>query len=262
MKGFPVSPMTRMTRITLRTLLRTAALLLGLALPLASAHVEGMVLPIRQAEVCAPVSSRILELKVREGDVVKVGQPLAILYGKPEELEMQRAKVLLERREFEAKGAKRLFDNKIIPEAKALESRIDLDLARLQYESAIEQVRLRTVLAPLDGVVVARTREVGEAVSSAQTLFRILDLSRVIVQCGAEPADARRLVLGQKLRVRLLPPAEVSDYEGEVVLVAPYVDSEGKVPLRVEVDNAAGRIRSGHRAQVIFPGQSDRGGSR
>ena len=228
-----------------------ALLLLGPAL--AAAPVEGLVLPIRQAEVCASVSSRILELKVRECDVVKAGQPLAILYGKPEELEMQRAKVLLERREFEAKGAKKLFDSKIIPEAKALESRIDLDLARLQYEAAVEQVRLRTVVAPLDGVVVARTREVGEAVSTAQTLFRILDLSRVMVQCGAAPAEARRLTLGQKLRVHLLPPAEPLDYEGEVVLVAPYVDGEGKVPLRVVVDNAEGRIRSGHKAQVLLP---------
>ncbi len=245
MEGFPVSPMQ------LRVPFYSAALLL-LGPSLAAAAIDGLVLPIRQAEVCAPVSSRILELKVREGDVVKAGQPLAILYGKPEELEMQRAKVLLERREFEAKGAKKLFDSKIIPEAKALESRIDLDLARLQYEAAVEQVRLRTVVAPLDGVVVARTREVGEAVSTAQTLFRILDLSSVVVQCGADPAEARRLSPGQKVRVHLLPPAEVSDYVGEVVLVAPYVDGEGKVPLRVVVDNAAGRIRSGHRAQVIL----------
>ena len=106
--------------MTLRPFFLPAALLLGLMSPVASATVDGLVLPIRQAEVSAPVSSRILELKVREGDVVKVGQPLAILYGKPEELEMQRAKVLLERRGFEDKGAKRLYDNKIIPEAKAL----------------------------------------------------------------------------------------------------------------------------------------------
>jgi hypothetical protein len=78
----------------------------------------------------------------------------------------------------------------------------------------------------------------------------------VVVRCGADPAEARRLSPGQKVQVHLLPPAEVSDYVGEVVLVAPYVDGEGKVPLRVVVDNAAGRIRSGHRAQVILPAQS------
>ena len=107
--------------------------------------------------------------------------------------------------------------------------------------------------------MVARTREVGEAVSSAQTLFRILDLSRVVVRCGAEPAEARRLSLGQKLRVHLLPPAEPLDCEGEVVLVAPYVDAEGRVPLRVVVDNTAGRIRSGHKAQVLLPGDGSPG---
>lgn len=128
---------------------------------------EGQVLPYRQVEVSAPVSSRIVDMRVKEGETVKAGQPLALLYGKLEELEMQRAKALLERREFEAKGAKRLYDSKIIPEARALESRIDLELARLQYETAAEQVRLRTIVAPMDGIVVERYRDEGEAVSGA-----------------------------------------------------------------------------------------------
>ena len=36
--------------------------------------------PYRQVEVSAPVSSFIVEMKVKEGDVVKAGQPLAQLF--------------------------------------------------------------------------------------------------------------------------------------------------------------------------------------
>ena len=115
----------------LRPLLLAATLLTGWVPGAAAVPVEGLILPIRQSEVCAPVASRILELKVGEGEVVKAGQTLALLDGKLEELEMRRAKVLLERREFEARSTQRLFDSKIIPEAKALESRIELELARL-----------------------------------------------------------------------------------------------------------------------------------
>jgi RND family efflux transporter MFP subunit len=216
------------------------------------APLVGVVLPIRQVEVSAPVSSRIEAMKVKEGDAVKAGQPLAQLYGRLEELEMQRAKALLERREFEAKGARRLFENRIIPEAKALESRIELDLARLQYETAAEQVRLRTVLSPLDGVVVRRTHEAGEAVSAAQPLFRILDLSRVVVQVGVGPKTLANLAPGRKVRVSLLQGAEPLVVEGEVVLVDPCADAEGRVRVRVEVANPEGRIRSGFQAQVDF----------
>jgi RND family efflux transporter MFP subunit len=220
----------------------------------AGALVEGVVLPFRQVDVSAPVSSRVVDMKVKEGDAVKEGQPLAQLYGKLEELEMQRAKALLERREFEAKGAKRLYDNKIIPEAKALESRIELDLARLQFEIAAEQVRLRTVLAPMDGLVVTRTRDVGEAIAAAQPLFRILDLSRVLVQVAVEPRAASALPLGRKVRVSLPQMSETRTVEGEVMLVDPFADTDGKVRVRLVVDNPDRRIRSGIRAVVELPG--------
>ena len=220
-----------------------------LLLGAAPAPVEGLVLPFRQAEICASVPGRLLELKAAEGQAVTEGQVLAVLDGRLEELEMQRAKVLVERREFEAKGAKKLYDSKIIPEAKALESRIELDLARLHYETAAQQVKLRTIVSPMAGVVAVRTHEAGESVSPTQPLFRILDLSRVVVQCAVTPEVLGSLKPGQKVRVHL--PA--GDCEGEVLLVATFADAEGKVQVKVVVENPERRIRPGLKAQVLLP---------
>lgn len=235
--------------------LRFLSLLLSgqVALSAGGLALEGRVLPYRQVEVSAPVSSRIVDMRVKEGEVVKAGQPLALLYGKLEELEMQRAKALLERREFEAKGAKRLYDSKIIPEARALESRIDLELARLQYETAAEQVRLRTIVAPMDGIVVERYRDAGEAVSGAQPMFRLMDLSRVVVQCAVGPTALAAFTPGRKVRVVLLEPEGTASAEGEVSLVDPCADAAGKIRVKVVVPNPEGRFRAGLRAQVLVP---------
>lgn len=239
--------------MSFRSLLILTILSSGLISVSAGTPVGGLVQPFRQVDVSAPVSSRITELKVGEGEAVQEGQTLALLYGKLEELEMMRAKALLERREFEAKGAKRLYDSRIIPEAKALESRIELDLARLHYETAAEQVRLRTVQTPLAGVVVARHREVGEAVSTAQPLFRILDLSRVVVVCAVDPKALAGLAAGQKARVTLPQMPETGTLEGEVALVDPCADAAGLVRVKVVVENPERRIRSGLRALVELP---------
>ncbi len=228
-------------------------LLICQALTAGGLALEGRVFPFRQVEVSAPVSSRITELRVAEGEVVKAGQPLAQLYGKLEELEMQRAKAMLERREFEAKGAKRLYDSKIIPEGRALESRIELELARLQYETAAEQVRLRTVVAPMDGVVVTRYHEVGEAVSGAQPMFRLMDLSRVLIQCAASPESLAALTPGRKVRVLVIESSGTEHVEGEVTLVDPCADAKGKVRVKVVVANPDRRIRAGLKAQVLLP---------
>ncbi len=211
---------------------------------------EGVVVPYRQVEVCAPVSSFIVELKVKEGEPVKAGQPLALLYGKLEELEMQRAKMVLTRREYEAKAAKNLYANKVIPETKALESGYELEMARLNYETAMENVKLRTILAPIDGLVVEKCRDLGEAVSSAQPVFRILDFSKVIVLCAVKSEKMGRLTVGQKVNARIPQLEGAPTFPGEIVLVDPHADSAGLFRVKVLVDNPDLRIRVGLKAVV------------
>ncbi len=213
----------------------------------------GLVLPFRQMDVPAPVSSRLVELKVKEGEAVKAGQPLAQLYAGAEELELQRAKILLERREFEAKGARRLYDGKVIPEARALDARLELELARIQVETAAEQVRLRTLLAPIDGQVVEVRRELGEAVAASQPVFRILDLSRVYVQCAVNAEAIGRLGVGQKVAVRFPQIQGLPSVQGDLVLVDPCADAAGLFRVKVLVENPDRRLRAGLKALVEPP---------
>jgi len=237
--------------VIMRSSLPCLVFLLWVALPaLAAPPWEGVVLPYRQADLAAPVSSRLVEVKVREGEAVKAGQPLAQLYGRLEDLELARAKAQLERRDFEAKGAKRLFDSKVIPEARAMESRIEQELARLQYETAAEQVRLRLLLAPFDGVVVARYRELGESVATSQPVFRLLDLSKVYVQCAVLPEELGTLAPGQTLQVRLPQLPGSPTFTGTLLLVDPCADPQGHFRLQVLVENPDGKLRSGLKALV------------
>jgi RND family efflux transporter MFP subunit len=214
---------------------------------------EGLVVPFRQVEVSAPVSSFIVEMQVKEGDRVKAGQLLAHLYGKLDELELKRAKALLERREFEAQGVKRLFDSRIIPEAKALEARIELDLARLNFETATEQVRLRSLVAPIDGVVVERYREVGEAVQAFQRIYRIVDLSKVFIVCALKPDQLAHTALGQRRSVSFPEWQAVTPLQAEVVFFDPCVDASGFIRMKLLLDNPGGHLHGGIKALVEGP---------
>lgn len=232
------------------------ARLLPFLLPLAlgaTSPLEGLVVPFRQVALSPAVASRVLELHVKEGEAVTAGQPLAELYGKLEELEMRRAKAVLERREFEAKGARKLFDNKVIPEAKALEARIELDLARLNYETAQEQVRLHTLVSPIDGVVVECHLEKGEAVTPDRPVFRILDCSKVYIVCQARAGTLPRLALGRKLTVRLPELAERPALQAEVVLVGPCLDAAGLLRVKLLVADQVPFTLVGQKAIVELP---------
>ncbi len=219
----------------------------------AAEPLEGRVVPYRQAEVSAPVSSFLVDMKVQEGEFVKAGQPLAQLYSRLDELEMKRTKAVLERREFEAKGVKSLYDSRIIPEAKALEARIELDLARLNFETAAEQVRLRALLAPIDGLVVEHYREVGEAVQAAQRVLRIVDLSRLHILCRLRPEQAVLAAPGQKWPVRFPQLPEEPVFQAEVVFVDPCADASGLTRVKLLLQNPGGRVHGGFTALVECP---------
>ena len=242
----------------LYSLRRLAGLLLaGACLPLAVradlARLDGIVLPFKEVVVSSPVQSTIVSIAVREGDTVKSGQRIAQLYSQLEELDLGRAKAILEKRKFDHRGAKRLFDDKIVPEDKELEARIELELAQLQHDIAAENVRIRAITSPLDGIVVERLREAGESVSASQPLFRIVDISRVYVQFFISAEELPRFSLGQKLTARFDVLKESPAFSGQVDFIDPRVDaSSGLIRVRLLIENPRQLIKAGMRGAVTL----------
>lgn len=240
----------------LTSLRRPASVLLGiLCLPLAAladlARLDGIVLPIKEVVVSSPVQSTIETIAVREGDTVKQGQPLARLYSALEELDLRRTESVLQKRLFDHRSAKRLFDDNIVPEDKELEARIELELAQLQRDIAAENVRLRTIISPLDGVVVEKLREAGEAVSATQPLFRIIDISRVYFQFFIRSEEIAHFTLGQEFAVSFDTLNSNRPFTGTVDFIDPRVDaSSGLIRVRLLIDNPDHLIKAGMRTTV------------
>lgn len=225
-----------------------------LALPAADQQFEGLILPFREVVVASPVQSSITTIPRKEGDTIKAGETLALLYSRIEELDMLRAKAALEKKEFDNRSAANLYADKIISEDEALKNKIELDLARLQYEQAAELFLQRTVKAPISGLIVEKNREVGETVTSAQPLFRLVDITRLFVQFYVRAEDAGSLHLGNTVSIRcpIVHPDRV--FNGVVDFIDPRVDAaSGLMRVKVLLDNPDGAIKPGLRAIVTPP---------
>ena len=242
----------------MRLRLSFSALLLAASATALAAAVEypGLVLPLKEVVVSAPVQARIERLAVKEGDRVKAGDTLAQLYSRIEELDTQRTKSALEKREFDFKGSKNLSADSIISQDEALKAKIELDLARLQHEQAIEVLAQRTIKAPLDGIVVEKHQEAGETVAASQPLFRLVDISRLYVQFYVRAEDASAIQLGDIIEVRC-PVADAKRvFPGKVDFLDPRVDAaSGLLRVKVLLDNADAALKPGLRATVSIPGR-------
>ncbi|WP_438483307.1 efflux RND transporter periplasmic adaptor subunit [Oleiharenicola lentus] len=244
------------------TRLKFFAFVVGCLTNLVQAHAadalrfDGLVLPFKEVVISSPVQSSIQSIHFKEGDTVKAGDVLAKLYGRIEELDMQRTKAALEKREFDFKGSKNLYADKIISEDEALKNRIELDLARLQAEQATELFNQRTLVAPINGLLVERMREVGESVTATQPMFRIVDIDQVYVQFYLHSEQLGRLQVGDNVKIRCsvaITDGTTGNFAGKVDFIDPRVDAaSGLLRVKVLVPNPKRVIKPGLRADVII----------
>ena len=212
---------------------------------------DGLVLPFREVVVSSPVQSVIVTIAHREGDSVKAGDVLAQLYNRIEELDMLRSKAALEKREFDFKGTSNLFKDQIISQDEALKNKIELELARLQAEQATELYKQRTIVAPIDGLIVEQMREVGESVTATQPVFRLVDIAQVYVQFYIRAEELGRFKLGDEVDVFYSAGEAKAQRRGKVDFVDPRIDAaSGLLRVKVLVPNPDRQIMPGLRVEV------------
>lgn len=109
---------------------------------------------------------------------------------------------------------------------------------------------LVSITAPLSGTIIERNVSLGGSVDPNETLFRIVDLSEVIVEGDVFESDISKVKLGQDARVR---PDAYPDmvFNGSVSFIASQIDPD-KRTLRVwvSVSNKEGLLKPEFFAKV------------
>ena len=215
---------------------------------------QGLVQPFREVNLSSTVQTFITEMHVREGAVVERDDVLVELYARSEELELERIRFAVERREFENRGAQNLFAEQLISEDEAMEKAIELRLAQLQYDIVRERLNLRSLRAPISGVVVERLYEVGEMVAVGEPILRLVDIATIFISVYMTVEEARAFPVGRKVDLRF--PEMESDFEGlvgKVDFVDPRVDpASGLLQIRILAENPNLAVKPGLRARVTL----------
>jgi membrane fusion protein, heavy metal efflux system len=113
-------------------------------------------------------------------------------------------------------------------------------LAQVQSNESLQNY---SITAPIGGVIVEHRAQVGEA-TGAETLFTIVDLSRVWVELDVFQNDLSTVAENQPVDVLDLEGRKLAD--GRISRIAPLaVHGSQSVRARVVLDNASGVLRPG-----------------
>ena len=130
-------------------------------------------------------------------------------------------------------------------------SEAQVDQARAAMEQSEEDLRNATIVSPIDGVVLSRDREVGDAVSSilpmgsgATLIMTLGDLREVYVKGKVDESDIGKVYLGQPARIKVESYKDQS-FTGKVTKISPMgveKDNVTTFEVRVSISNESGKL--------------------
>jgi HlyD family secretion protein len=141
-----------------------------------------------------------------------------------------------------------------------------------QTQAALEQVeenlRNSTIVSPMDGLVLSRNVEVGDAVSSilvlgsqATLVMTLGDIGDVYVLGKVDQADIGRIYMGQRARI-VVESFRDKKFDGQVTKIAPLgveKDNVTTFEVRVSIRNPGGELKSNMsaNAEIILEEKPD-----
>ena len=125
--------------------------------------------------------------------------------------------------------------------------------ARAALDRAEEDLRNSTIISPMDGLVLSRDVEVGDAVSSilvlgsqATLVMTLGDVSDVYVLGKVDQADIGRVYMGQPARI-VVESFKERKFEGAVTKISPLgveKDNVTTFEVRVSIKNPGGELKA------------------
>jgi Cu(I)/Ag(I) efflux system membrane fusion protein len=108
------------------------------------------------------------------------------------------------------------------------------------------------IQSPIDGVVIEKRVNEGSHVQAGALLYRIADRGRLWVEAEVFEQDLPHVVVGQRVEISW-PHAPGEARSGEVAYIYPSLVPGARTGrVRIEVENAGGRLRPGMLANVRF----------
>jgi HlyD family secretion protein len=247
---------------------------------------SGTLSPVVQVDVGSQVSGRVKELFADYNDEVKKGQVIARIDPQVFESEVAQAQARLasaradlRRLEAMAANAKAQYERVAGLVASGAVARADVETAAADRNSAVaqvtgarakiteaqgavEQAKLNlaytTITAPIDGVVISRSVDVGQTVAaslSAPVLFVIAgDLRQMEVHTTVAESDVGQLKTGMNVEftVDAFPDKTFSGAVKQVRFEAQTVSNVVTYDAVVAVENASLELRPGMTANATF----------
>lgn len=182
---------------------------------------------------------------IQDGDFVRRGQVLARLRQVEHRDQVADADAALRQAHADYERASQLYENRSISKAEYDAAYARYAASQARRSQAAVALGDATLRAPLDGVILRRSVEVGSLAGPSAPAFSIANTRVVKVVFGVPDVVVARLKLGQPVPIEAeaLPGAAL---DGRITRISPSADPESRVfEVEAALPNPQGRLKVG-----------------
>lgn len=162
----------------------------------------GTIRPVDSVEVSSKITARIKSVLVKENDVVKAGQTVAILDGKDYEATKDQASYKVANTRSKYNRAEYLYSIGAKSKEELEDAEYDYDTAESSLSKTESDLAETVITAPMDGIVVGEPKTAGtmavQGNSNPTVIMTIADLSRKQILAKVDETDIGSVRVGQK----------------------------------------------------------------
>jgi RND family efflux transporter MFP subunit len=203
---------------------------------------------------------------IQEGDRVEKGAVLAVVKESDYQVRFEsavsslaEAKASVRQAELDHQRSAKLLASHSVSQAETDSMSVKLDVARARLAGALSKVqeaRLALedciVRAPIGGVVLKRSVEIGTLVGQGSPAFVLADTSNVKVVFGAPDKMVEKLSMGGQLEVEV--PAISARFKATITRISPAADRSSRVfDIETTIGNPKDQLRVGMIASLSIP---------
>jgi membrane fusion protein, multidrug efflux system len=224
---------------------------------------SGNLAAAQSATVRSKTNGTLMSLSVKEGDVVRAGQPLGAIDTSDFSIRLSERQAAIESAQANLSSAQRVFDtNKDLSEkgfisAAALDGyKTQLDAAKAQMKGVQAQnagvklaLRETALIAPMGGTVSKRNAQPGEKLSIEQAIITLVTINPIDMHGTVAPHQIAILKVGMAVTGEI--DGLAGKRNGKLERIGPAADAGTKaIPIVVRFDNSDGSLQPGQFAQA------------
>lgn len=211
-------------------------------------RLSGLTQADKRAVLATRAAGIIEQLPIKQGEMVKAGQPVLVLNAEDKPAMIDMATQVVKQRQAELEAQQRLAKTGTVSKLSLDTAVSALAQAESQLKAAQANLERMTSLAPFDGVIDSVDVELGSAVAQGAQIATLLSLNPVVVKGEVSERDLRYIKVGDDAEALLVNGERVTG-------TVRYISRESTPATRtfrveVAIPNPDERIPAGMTAEI------------